>query len=192
MYSCSPNAEFDFSLGSFSLQFHALREIKAGEEIFFSYTDEYVPAADRRKQLEPYGFICICTACSRATPASDKLRQTSASEMRILDARYCTAKEYDQRKNNGMRMIREIILPKVLDFRRRLKEEGLDVMFGPYLRSTLLLHDLHIDLGMLEEPDAKIVAKDLMVWMTMKAGVQGRPLLSENGNTVVTLKVPKL
>jgi len=65
-------------------------------------------------------------------------------------------------------------------------------MFGPYLRSTLLLHDLHIDLEMLMEPDAKIVLKDLMVWMTMKAGVQGRPLVSENGNTVVTLKVPKL
>jgi len=39
--------------------------------------------------------------------------------MRILEARYHTAKEYDQRNNNGMRLIREITLPKVLEFRRK-------------------------------------------------------------------------
>ena len=70
-YSCSPNAEFEFSLGSFSLQFYALRDIKAGEEIFV--TDVYVPA-ERREQLARYCFTCVCTACSRATPDSDKPR----------------------------------------------------------------------------------------------------------------------
>lgn len=188
-YSCSPNADFEFSLGSFSLQFHALRDIKAGEEIFVSYIDVDVPAAERREQLAPYGFTCVCIACSRATPESDKFRQAAASEMKLLDARFRTAKEYDQNRNNGMRLVREIILPKVLEFRRKLREEGLGIMFGAYLNSTILLHQVHVQLGMFEEPEAKSVKKDMMAWMTMKAGIQGQPL---SGNGVVTLKVPQL
>ena len=188
-YSCFPNAEFEFSLGSFSLQFHALRDIKAGEEIFVSYTDVYVPAAERREQLARYCFTCVCTACSRATPESDKFRQAAASEMKLLDARYRTAKEYDQKRNNGMRMVREIIFPKVLEFRRKLREEGLGLMFGAYLNSTILLHEVHVQLGMFEEPEAKSVFKDLMAWTTMQARIQGRAF-SENRKA--TLKVPKL
>jgi hypothetical protein len=113
--------------------------------------------------------------------------------MRILDALYYTIKEHDQESNNGMRSMREIILPNVLEFRRKLREEGLGVMFGPYLRSTLLLHELHTHLGMLDEPEGKSVFKDLMAWMVMQAGVQGQRL-SENGDEVMTvsLKVPKL
>lgn len=191
-YSCSPNVEFDFSLGSFSLQFHALRDIKAEEEIFVSYTDVYVPAAERRRRLAPYGFTCICTACSRATPKSDQFRQGAASEMRTLDAYYRTAKEYDQKRNNGMRLVREIILPKALEFRRKLREDGLGTMFGPYLNSTILLHEVHFQLGMLgesEASEAKSVFEDLMAWMSMKTRVQGSPL-SEDGKVI--LRVPKL
>lgn len=109
--------------------------------------------------------------------------------MKILNARYHIAKEYDQLCNTGMYSVRGIILPKVLEFRRKLREEGLGSMFGPYLRSTFLLHGLYGDLGMFEEPEAKSVKKDMMAWMTMKAGIQGQPL---SGNGVVTLKVPKL
>jgi hypothetical protein len=187
--SCCPNTDFNFSLGSFSLQFHALRDIKAGEEIFVSYTDVDVPAAERRERLAPYGFTCVCTACSRATPESDKFRQAAASEMKVLNARYRIAKEYDQKRNNGMRLVREIILPKVLEFRRKLTEEGLGIMFGVYLNSTIMLHEVHVQLGMFEEPEAKAVFKDLMAWTTMQAQIQGHPL-SKNGK--VTLKVPKL
>jgi len=188
-YSCSPNAEFEFSLGSFSLQFHTSRDIKAGEEIFVAYTDVDVPVVERRERLAPYGFTCACTACSRATPDSDKFRQAAASEMKTLDARYRTAKEYDQKRNNGMRLVREIILPMVLEFRRKLTEEGLGIMFGSYLNSTILLHEVHVQLGMFDQPEVKSVFKDLMAWTTMQARIQGRPL-SKNGK--VTLKVPKL
>ena len=187
--SCSPNTNFEFSLGSFSLQFHALRDIKAGEEIFVSYTDVDAPVAERRERLAPYGFTCVCTACSCATPESDKFRQAAASEMKVLNSRYCTAKEYDQKRNNGMRLVREIILPKVLEFRRKLREEGLGIMLGAYLNSTILLHEVYVQLGMFEEPEAKSVSKDMMAWMTMTARIQGRPV-SENGKVI--LKVPKL
>ena len=88
-----------------------------------------------------------------------------------------------------MRMVREIIFPKVLEFRRKLREEGLDLMFGAYLNSTILLHEVHVQLGMFEEPEAKSVFKDLMAWTTMQARIQGRTF-SENRK--VTLKVPKL
>lgn len=187
--SCSPNTDFEFSLGSFSLQFHALRDIKVGEEIFVSYIDVEVPAAERRERLAPYGFTCVCTACSHATPESDKFRQAAASEMKTLDARYRTAKEYDQKRNNGMRsVVREIILPKVLEFRKKLREEGLGMMLGTYLNSTMLLHQVHVQLGMLEEPEAKRVFTDLMAWTTMMARIQGRP--TETGRVI--LRVPKL
>lgn len=105
--------------------------------------------------------------------------------MKILNARYHIAKEYDQLCNTGMYSVRGIILPKVLEFRRKLREEGLGSMFGPYLSSTFLLHGLYRDLGMFEEPEAKSVKKDMMAWMTMKAGIQGQPL---SGSGV---KVPK-
>ena len=52
-----------------------------------------------------------------------------------LEALYDRAREYDQASNNGMRSVRQIILPTIFEFRRKLREEGLGVMDGPYLRS---------------------------------------------------------
>ena len=70
-----------------------MRDIKAGEEIFVSYINEYASVSERREQLESRGFTCACTACSRATPDSDKFRQTSVSEMKKLDAHYLSHSE---------------------------------------------------------------------------------------------------
>jgi hypothetical protein len=114
--SCSPNASFEFSLSSFSMQFHAMRDIKAGEEIFYSYTNIYLPAAQRRKQLEPYGFTCACTACSHATPESDKFRGSADDKIKIFERLYQLAVESGS--------ARETILPNLLEFRKKLREEG--------------------------------------------------------------------
>ncbi|KIM41185.1 hypothetical protein M413DRAFT_11349 [Hebeloma cylindrosporum] len=179
-HSCSPNAVLEFSLASFSLQFHANRDIKAGEEIFYSYTDIYVPAAERPKELEPYDFTCACTACSLATPESDKFRQTSARHMKILETLYQALKARDIEADNGMQMVRNNILPNLLEFRRKLREEGLGIMSGPYLSSTIMLHDLYTNLGMVDEPEMKSVLSDLSVWTMMKAGLLGRFLSQGN------------
>ncbi|CAA7270097.1 unnamed protein product [Cyclocybe aegerita] len=73
-HSCMPNVMSSFALSSFSMQFTALREIKAGEQLFYCYGGMFQSAADRQKELAPYGFECKCAACVNATPARDKLR----------------------------------------------------------------------------------------------------------------------
>lgn len=94
-------------------------DIKAGEEIFYSYTDVHAPAAKRRKELEPYGSICTCKACPLATPQSDKFRQNSSKYIKILENLYHTVKKYDIQHDNGMQSVRETILPNILEFRRK-------------------------------------------------------------------------
>ncbi|KXN82804.1 SET domain-containing protein 5 [Leucoagaricus sp. SymC.cos] len=73
-HSCIPNVTISFKRSSFSFQFSASRDIKAGEECFVSYCDIFQSATDRKKELAPYGFECKCKACLHATPATDKLR----------------------------------------------------------------------------------------------------------------------
>ena len=71
--SCIPNVICDFSTSSFSLQFIALKAIKAGGQLFYSYVSTSECAEVRQKRLAPYGIICECHACANATPQSDSL-----------------------------------------------------------------------------------------------------------------------
>ncbi|KAJ3515326.1 hypothetical protein NLJ89_g1837 [Agrocybe chaxingu] len=73
-HSCMPNVTTSFALASFSMQFVATREIKAGEQLFYSYCMVFQSAADRQEELAPYGFECRCPACVNATPERDRLR----------------------------------------------------------------------------------------------------------------------
>jgi len=181
IYSCSPNADFEFSLASFSLQVYAVRDIKSGEEIFYSYTGVQAPAAKHRKALKPYGFTCACKACSLATPESDKFRQNSSKHIQILETLFRSLIEHDRKHNNGMQSLRETILPNVLKFRRKLKEEGLDAMAGPYLSSTILLRDLYSRLGVTEGPEYQSLMRDLATWMLIKGGLLAH-FMSPSGN----------
>ena len=56
------------------MKYIAVRDINAGDQIFLSYCNSGLPAEERRKLLETYGFLCQCAACVNATPESDKLR----------------------------------------------------------------------------------------------------------------------
>ncbi len=60
-------------MSSFSMQLRAARDIKEGEEILTAYTDILLPAADRAKDLAPYGIQCTCRACLDCTK-SDPIR----------------------------------------------------------------------------------------------------------------------
>jgi len=64
----------EFDLASFSFLFKARRNIMAGEQLFYSYVSIYKSAADRQKDLSPYGFRCQCTSCVNATLETDRLR----------------------------------------------------------------------------------------------------------------------
>lgn len=58
-------------MASFSYNLRAVREIKEGEELFISYTDDGT-TAERQEQLAPYGFRCTCASCT--DPKSDERR----------------------------------------------------------------------------------------------------------------------
>ena len=73
--SCAPNVHIRFDIPTFSLRVIALREIKAGEQLFYCYCSPNESVKKRRKQLATYGFECQCKVCTNATPESDKLRE---------------------------------------------------------------------------------------------------------------------
>ena len=67
--SCVPNVQSYFKLNSFSMQFYARRDIKAGDQLFYSYCLAHGNLAERQAELAPYGFVCKCAAaCVNATP----------------------------------------------------------------------------------------------------------------------------
>ena len=75
--SCLPNVTYAFKLSAFAMVFMASRDIKAGEQLFFSYCDPEQPASKRRADLAPYGIAqCICSSCVNATPETDDIRTT--------------------------------------------------------------------------------------------------------------------
>src|SRR6266545_1062260 len=86
-YSCMPNVGPIFKISSFSYQFIALRDIKAGEELYCAYCSASRTKAERQTDLAPYGFSCTCPACINATPATDKLRKTFKDQVSPLDVK---------------------------------------------------------------------------------------------------------
>lgn len=76
-HSCNPNCVHHFSLSTAipntarstpKLVMRALKDIKAGEELTYSYVDLYQSTASRRQQLRhAYFFHCECQRCVQAT-----------------------------------------------------------------------------------------------------------------------------
>ncbi len=62
-HSCNPNVEITF-LDDNRVVVTALRDIKEGEEVTFSYIDEEASVGERRLELkERYRFNCSCWKC---------------------------------------------------------------------------------------------------------------------------------
>jgi len=130
MSSCCPNAVIGFSNKSFSIQSYAGKDIKAGEEVFCSYFCLRQSAREREEKLSPYGFKCKCRACQFATPSSDTFRKVS--EEKVVKFR-------DTFKSNTDPSRWANLLSVGLQLEKQMREEGLDLMEGPYyiLRSTI-------------------------------------------------------
>ncbi|KAJ7772050.1 hypothetical protein DFH07DRAFT_913816 [Mycena maculata] len=77
-HSCSPNTQPRFDMVSLSYQLFAVRDIAAGEELTYQYTDAARSAAARKAGLKPYDFVCSCVAC-KAGPASNARRAAIAA-----------------------------------------------------------------------------------------------------------------
>ncbi|KAK7032041.1 hypothetical protein VNI00_013409 [Paramarasmius palmivorus] len=74
-FNLSTNVEPHWDSPTFSMHLRAVRDIKKGEELCFSYiSDLLVPASSRQRDLRSYGFECTCEACSDAA-ASDARRK---------------------------------------------------------------------------------------------------------------------
>ncbi|KAG6808880.1 hypothetical protein H0H92_002480 [Tricholoma furcatifolium] len=81
-HSCMPNVTVTFDPESFSYRLSALRDLKAGEELFATYLNILSTTAARQEKLKPYGFSCTCKAC--LDPGSDYLRSRIKRNM-IID-----------------------------------------------------------------------------------------------------------
>ncbi|KAJ2926695.1 hypothetical protein H1R20_g10415, partial [Candolleomyces eurysporus] len=119
-HSCISNVSVGFDAATFTICFKAKRDIKAGSQIFTSYTQILQSKADRQAALAPYEITeCKCRACVNATPQSDKLRQV------------CLKMIWNWR-NQSMEVwpkdpkLNESVLTPLLEMKKRMEEEGLD------------------------------------------------------------------
>ena len=87
-----PNVRCTFSRPSFSLRFTAVRNVRKGEQLFYSYTSPTASAHDRQKSLAPYGIVfmqCLRLCHSRVRSSSPRGRsayQTLLQAERGIDA----------------------------------------------------------------------------------------------------------
>jgi hypothetical protein len=102
-----------FSLASFSLQFSATRDIKAGDQLCYAYCRLGQSASERQAELDPYGFVCKCSACVNATPESDKFRKTF--EAKVIQVTSLIKRDPNIR-----------LLQSLLKFEQEMIREGLD------------------------------------------------------------------
>lgn len=80
-HSCSPNTDHRFNMASLSFELRAVRDIKKGEELFYSYCDIYQTKSERAEELAPYGIVCVCPGCVGATKETDSLRSELAKRV---------------------------------------------------------------------------------------------------------------
>ncbi|KAJ6497624.1 hypothetical protein C8R45DRAFT_134010 [Mycena sanguinolenta] len=93
-HSCSPNTASLFHLPSFSYRLYAVRDIAAGEELTFHYTDVKCSTEKRQAVLKPYDFACACPACRDTTAvSSEDARTTSDWRRSVLTGFYAVRKE---------------------------------------------------------------------------------------------------
>ena len=99
------------------MQFYATRDIKAGEQLLYSYCAADRSLAARRTELAPYSFVCKCPACVNATPETDKLRTTFKAQIQAF-------------RNTVLNsQINPTVLKKALTLEKAMIKEGLDTEF---------------------------------------------------------------
>ena len=107
--------KFYFKLNSFSVQYYALRDIKAGDQLVNPYCLTDRSRAQRQADLTSYGFVCKCPGCLNATPETDKLRTTFKRRIAFFKDTLINRPKID-----------EIMLEAALRFEKDVLKEGLD------------------------------------------------------------------
>ncbi|RXW13218.1 hypothetical protein EST38_g12633 [Candolleomyces aberdarensis] len=182
-HSCIPDVAHGFDASTFTMRFTALRDIKKGSQIFTGYTSPSATKAERQKALAPYGFECTCRACVNATPQTDKLRKVSLA----LTQRWRSQaiKVWSKDPN-----LTEKVLIPVLETKRRMEEEGLDMKDAGYFTFPEILHRVYQKVGnraKMEEAGGEVMrtAKGLIQVEEWTTGVKvkfGRGLTGASNN----------
>jgi hypothetical protein len=147
--SCMPNVKIEFATPSFSFQCSALVDIKAGEQLFYSYCRVDQPAAERQVGLAPYSLVCSCLACKHATPETDKLR----TEYRKIAMDYIINQNYPwNRVSVSARRgaVAEKAVEPVVKFKDALIKEGFHYT-SEYKGMICVLQNFYEDIGMREK-----------------------------------------
>jgi len=98
------------------MQFYAIKDIKAGEQLFYSYCEPDSNLAQRRAEIAPYSFVCKCPACVNATSATDKLRNTFRTQIEKFEEKLASSSRLDKTAvYNAVRLEKDMV------------KEGLDV-----------------------------------------------------------------
>ena len=135
--------------------FFAARDIKAGEQLFYSYCSIEKSASQRKAELAPYGITqCICAACVNATPETDALRKTFNERVQ----------EYRRQRMIWQQLPRfpVEILDELLEFQRAVIAEGLDTDHIYWLNFLTTLTTAY---EMVDRNDeASSVVEEMMRW----------------------------
>ena len=118
-FSCLPNVTHAFKLSAFAMVFMASRDIKAGEQLFYSYCSSEQSASKRKTELAPYGIAqCICSSCVNATPETDAIRETYSAQL----------KEYKRQSLTWERLgkVPAGTIDELLRYQRAVVKEGFD------------------------------------------------------------------
>jgi hypothetical protein len=138
-----PSVNMIFSIPSFSFQCSAIIDIKAGEELVYSYCGIEQPVANRQIELAPYGIVCTCPACTHATPETDKLRTQYKKIAMDFVLRVGAV-------NAGKRRVAESAIDPMMKFKNALIREGLHYT-SEYKAMILFIQHFYEDIGMEEK-----------------------------------------
>lgn len=85
-HSCNPNANFTWNATIQKETVHTIHDVKAGDELTFSYCDMTKEKTLRAWELKHYGFVCDCRACTEDEDDPDTFAHQSAERrFRIVE-----------------------------------------------------------------------------------------------------------
>ena len=155
--SCRANIGHAFNLSAFAMIFFVIRDVKAGEQLFYSYCGLEKSASERKAELAPYGITqCICAACVNATPETDAFRKTFRARIQ----------EYSRQSSIWPRLPKfpVEILDDLLRFQRAAVEEGLETDNKYWLVFLPTLMTAYQMAGRNNGPEATLVIQEMARW----------------------------
>ena len=139
-----PNVTVDFDVPTFALRVIALRDINAGDQLFYCYCQLDRSVKERRRQLATYGFVCQCKACVNATPETDKLREEKDNMIeKIIDEQegMLANPRFNIRALGPLLKLEKDIVKEGLDF-GRLFFHLISIIFRAYQKFNIIAKEM--------------------------------------------------